>query len=479
VFEDLKQRSQSAAKVLALRNAISQILRIASSVVVARWLDPEDFGLYAVLMYLSGFPVYFQNLGLGAALIQKKDEPSQAEWTTAFYAQLAMAACFFCLILAFGQAALRLFAAPPSAFALLIVSALPSLISALAFYQMIWLQRHMDFRKLAGVTLLADVASIICLCLLAITGFGVWTLVLAPLVAALAIAGGLLTICPWRPRGACDFHCLRPLLASGVPMQINAAMPVALDGWMPLYTNRILGADALGYLNLAQRLAAIPASYLQIVNQVALPAFSRLQDDPAELMRCLNRILYRLVVVFGVGYIAFAAWIPDVIAFVYGPKWTQAGSLVQYLGLSVILIALASLIGPALNALGRHWLRTIPLLAGYAVAWTAGYALIQALGTSGIGLALVLFGAVQLVGLAIALPGASKHRRNIVLISGLTVLMCLLVAAALSGLTIQSVVVKCAVTLVGVGLLVIISLCERLRGHRETYKWCIDVVFKK
>jgi teichuronic acid exporter len=479
MYHEIKQRSRSSAKVLALRNAVTQILRIGSSVVVARWLDPEDFGLYAVVIYLSGLPIYFQNLGLGAALIQRKDEPTQIEWTTSFYAQLAVAGALFFLIAAFGRPALGLFSAPAEAYSLLIVSALPSLISALSFYQRTWLQRHMEFRKLAGVTLMADVASVVCLCLLAITGFGVWTLVLAPLVAGLVNLAGLFAVCPWRPSGPANLGSLRPLCAAGVPMQLSAAMPAALDGWMPLYTNRLLGLDALGFLNLAQRLAAIPSGYLQVLNQVAFPAFSRLQHDPSGLLRALHQVLYRLVVVLGIGYLIVVGWLPDVVTFVYGAKWNQAGRLLQYLGLSVILIGLASIMGPALNALGRHWLRTIPLLAGYAVAWSFGYGLINGMGYTGLGISLVLFGSVQLVGLAMVLPQSSDQRRRILRISLWTVLACFLTAGALAGPVLQSLVAKCALTLAGLGLLVCISLYERRHGYTETYRWCIDVVSKR
>jgi len=471
VSSDVASRARSGTKILALRNAVTQVLRIASSVVVARWLSPEDFGLFAVLIYISGLPMFVQNLGLAGALIVQREEPTAEQWSSAFFLQLIVAFLLFALIAATGPFLLKVFDAPASAYALLVTAALPSLILAFSFYQTVWLQRHLEFKKFATAAFASDIVSVVSLCALAIAGFGIWTLVLAPALTGLVQGVALFLMCPWVPRLVLNLTSLRRLLSVGIPMQVNVAMPAALDGWTPFYTSRMLGAEVLGFLSLAQRLAFIPASYLQILSQVAAPSFSRLQADQFELIARLGNILHRLALVSGCGYLILAPWVPDVVAFVYGERWRFAGHLLQYLGLSVVLIAMTSVIGPALNALGRHWLRTIPIVIGYLFAWAFAPLLISALDASGLGLAIVSFACLQLLGSALCLPDAGGNRAKVVAIAVVTSCLALLAATALphfAGLGVQALV---AISTVGVLVVALSTVAEWFSSNETTLRW--------
>ena len=468
---DIASRARSGAKVLALRNAATQVLRVASSVVVARWLSPEDFGLFAVLIYISGLPLYIQNLGLSGALIQKHEEPSEEQWSSAFFLQLSVALIIFLFIAIAGPWLLHLFGAPASAHALLVVAAIPSVLAAFGFYQTVWLQRHMQFQKFASATFVGDVVSVVLLCVMATAGFGVWTLVLAPAVSAATQTSVLLALHPWRPRLVCKLSLLRPLLAVGAPMQVNVTLPMALDGWIPFYTSRMLGAEPLGLLNLAQRLAAIPSSYLQILNQVALPSFSRMQDDASDVVHRLGNVLHRVAVLSACGYMLAVAWVPDVVDLVYGARWRSSGHLLQYLGISIVLIAMASVVGPALNALGRHWLRTIPMLVAYVFAWGAAPSLIRTMGADGLGLAIVGFASALLVGMALCLPKSVEGRGKVVRIVLGSAAVGLVFAIALPHLTALPTAAKIAVSATGCLLAAAITLVESRCSQQTTFLW--------
>ncbi len=468
---DIANRARSGTKVLALRNAVTQVLRIASSVVVARWLSPEDFGLFAVLIYISGLPMFVQGLGLGGALIQQQNEPTEEQWSSAFLLQLTVAGILFVSIAVFGPYLLRLFEAPTTAYALLVTAALPSLISAFSFHQLIWLQRHLEFKKFAAAAFAGDIVSVVSLCVFAVAGFGVWTLVLAPALAGAVQSMTLFFIRPWVPRFVLSWPLLRRLLSVGVPMQVNVTMPAALDGWTPFYTSRMLGADVLGLLNLGQRLSYIPASYLQILNQVAFPSFSRLQAGPAELMARLGNVIHRLIVLSGCGYFILAPWAPDIVGLVYGERWRSAGHFLQYLGISVVLMAMTGVIGPALNALGRHWLRTIPIFIGYLLVWSAAPLLIKTLGASGLGLAIVILASVHLVGSAFCLPRGEGRRTKVLAIVVITTCAGLFAAFALTyaaGLGLPAII---AISAAGCVLAALLTIAERRVAEETTLAW--------
>lgn len=468
---DIASRARSGTKVLALRNAVTQVLRIGSSVVVARWLSPEDFGLFAVLIYVSGLPMFVQGLGLGGALIQQREEPTEEQWSSAFFLQFTVAVLLFVSIAAFGPSLLRLFEAPATAYGLLVTAALPSLISALSFHQLIWLQRHLEFRKFAAAAFASDIVSVLSLCIFAIAGFGVWTLVLAPALAGAVQSMTLFFVRPWVPRFVLSWPLLRRLLSVGVPMQVNVTMPAALDGWTPFYTSRMLGVDVLGFLNLGQRLSYIPASYLQILNQVAFPSFSRLQAAPAELMARLGNVLHRLIVLSGCGYLILAPWAPDIVGLVYGERWRFAGLFLQYLGISVVLAAMSGVIGPALNALGRHWLRTVPIFVGYILVWSVAPLLIKTLGSSGLGLAIVVLASVHLVGSAFCLPSAERKRAKVLAIVLVTACAGLFAAFALPHAADSGLQTKLAMSAAGCVLVALLTVAEWRVSEETTLAW--------
>ena len=477
--ENIANRARSGAKVLALRNAVTQVLRIASSVVVARWLSPEDFGLFAVLIYISGLPMYVQNLGLGGALIQQREEPTQEQWSSAFFLQLIASVLLYTLIIAAGPLLLRLFDAPATAYGLLVTGATPSVFAALGFYQSVWLQRHLEFKKFATATFAGDVVSVASLCVLAVAGAGIWTLVLAPLLAAIVASAVLLVLRPWVPMLIISVTALRPLVRVGVPMQVNATLPVALNGWVPFYASRLLGAEALGFLNLAQRLAAMPASYLQILNQVALPSFSRLQADSSELMARLGIVLYRIVVVSGCAYLFIVPWVPDVVDFVYGARWRFAGHFLQYLGISIVLIAMTGVIGPALNALGRHWLRTIPMLCAYGLAWCCAPFLMKSFNENGLGMAVVVFAVIQLTGLAVCLPVSSRGRAKIVLMVAGTALSGLCIAFLVPAISDLGSTAKLSISAGGLLLAGAVTFGEWLKSDETTFGWIVRMLMPR
>lgn len=395
--ENVAAKAMSGAKVLALRTAISQFIRIGSSVVVARSLSPEDFGVYAIVIYISGLGIYVQKLGLDAALTQSKANPSETTWRTAFVAQMLAATCYSLFICVFASTILRWFQTSADYVPLLAVATVQPLVAAMAFVSRSSLQRNLEFSTLAIVSFVTDMIGSGVACAMALSGYGVWTLVLAPLLGTIVGSVLLIWMEPWKPWGRIKLSSLRPLLRVGIPMQLIVVTPVLLNGWVPYFVSGLLGTGALGSVNLAQRLAGIPANYLQILNQVAFPAFSRIQTDPKQVVAHLASGIYRLSVLGCIGYVVLAPWLTDVVVFVYGEKWEIAGHLLQFLGMSTFVSGLVNMLGPALNALGHSWLRLATLIVTCGLPWIAVPILISKFGLEGVGVAIVWFAVAELL----------------------------------------------------------------------------------
>src|SRR4051812_24775958 len=89
--EALRRRARFGIVLLAGRTAVVQVGVLVGQVVMARLLDPADFGLYAICAFALSFFAFFGDGGLGGALIQKQEAPTAAELSTAFWASIAIA----------------------------------------------------------------------------------------------------------------------------------------------------------------------------------------------------------------------------------------------------------------------------------------------------------------------------------------------------------------------------------------------------
>ncbi|MCX7752631.1 MAG: lipopolysaccharide biosynthesis protein [Blastocatellia bacterium] len=333
-----------------------QLLQLGIMAILARWLTPADFGRVAMIGVVTGFLNLFSELGIGHALIQKRELKS-AHLSAAFWGSFVTGLALM-LILMLSAPLVAVAYADALLVPLTLALAANFPLVALATVPLNLLQRELRLGRLALVEILALGLGGAVAISLAFRGGGAWSLVGQTLVASgttVIAAWGMLSVRPQELGNPTrvDRDALRELLRFGRPlMGINVLNYIARNADNALI-GRFLGAQALGYYALAYRLLLFPLQNISwALGRALFPALARVSDMEHV------RVGYRRVVE-GISLVAFPTMIgmaivaPELIRLLYGPQWERAIFLARVFCVIGALQAIGTTIGPLCLSQGR------------------------------------------------------------------------------------------------------------------------------
>jgi PST family polysaccharide transporter len=329
----LTSRVRSGVAWNLLGQVLQQVLRIGFSIALARLLSPREFGLIGMVSVFTGFAGVFVNMGLGQAIIQRKElrpEHLSTAFTLSLLSSAALAGTFW-----LGAGFISNLYGEPILKPLVAVLSLQFLLSASTLVHNALLARAMRFKEAALIEVCAFVCGSTVAVVAAWRGLGVWSLVLNSLVYATVSMVLFWTRSGWTPRLGLDRQCARDLWAYG-----NHLMGYhALNYWARNADNYLIGkycgAAELGAYARAYQLMLMPVSQItSVVSHVLFPALSHIQDDLPRFREVLlksHRMIALVSFPVGVGLLALAE--PLVLTF-FGQKWRDVISLLRILAIN-------------------------------------------------------------------------------------------------------------------------------------------------
>jgi len=331
IFEDgphlpeLKKRSLTGIRSLTLRQIASKAVFLIGSIVLARLLAPSVFGVFAIVTFAMAFFSTLGDVGIGASLIQKKEEPTEEELSTLFWLQQILVG----LVVAAAAAAAPFLTTaypslPPAAPWLLRAMALSFAFTALKTIPSILLERKLRFGPIALIDITENVVFQGTAISMAALGFGVWSLVAASIGKGFTGALLFYIISPWRPRARFDIRAVKKLLRFGLPFQGNTLLNFVKSAVTPLFVGIYAGASAVGYLNWARTFATAPLMISESFARVAFPAFSRLQARKDILADAVERSMRSMTMVMFPAALIMAALAPQAVRIIFTGKWLPA-----------------------------------------------------------------------------------------------------------------------------------------------------------
>ena len=348
----LQQKALRSGFWVGLSGVLGAGLSFVRSVVLARLLMPEAFGLMAICsMVIQGIEI-FTETGFGAALIHRQQRFEEAR-DTAFtlWVLRGMGLAFIAVCLSpwvgtfYGQEVLT---------SMVPVIGMSFIITGFRNVNMIALQKELDFKRLIYVELISAVLNTIISIGLAYRLGSVWALVYAQLAAAIISVGLSYALVPGRPRFCLDRAIAKELFAYGKFMTALAVVVYIGNQLDTATIGKVLGMEALGYYSLAYTLANLPSTNLsKIVAKVLFPMFSKLQSDVPQLRREYARgvrLLATVVVPVSLGIVVLA---DDIVLVLYGAKWAPAAMPLRVLAVFGCFQALWMLNGYLFNAIGK------------------------------------------------------------------------------------------------------------------------------
>jgi O-antigen/teichoic acid export membrane protein len=328
-----------------------RLVVLASVAVLARLLAPRDFGLVALALTFTALLETIKDFGLGQALIVSKDEQLEERANTVFWWGMLIGVGGGLVILGIAPLVAS-FYDEPAVLPIVAALALNFPLKAAGATHEALIQKRMNFR---GLTL-AQLANVVVRggagVVLALLGFGAWSLVLGYLIGTLVLTVALWILVPWRPRLGFTSRHSRELFTFG---GILTAVDVLHGVWASLdvlVIGRVLGATALGLYAIGTRLPHLIIINLSIVaSQVLFPAFTKV--DAERLKRVFLTSLRFTLIVGAPLAVGLAAMAEPIIVALFGDQWRGAVGAMQMLCLYAVLLTIEIPGGTIFKVTGR------------------------------------------------------------------------------------------------------------------------------
>lgn len=350
-MNNLKELTIRGGYARAAAVAANFALRLGSVIILARLLDPKDFGLLGMVTAFTGVLSLFRDFGLSAAAVQLASV-SSAQSSTLFWINLLVGA-LLTLIAAVCAPAVSGFYHEPRLLLVTVVVAAGFLFNGAGVQHSALLQRQMRFRALAVIDVIALILSIAAAISLALAGFGYWALVAMTLSTPVVTTIGLWVASGWVPQMPSRRIGLRSMMKFGGALTLNGFVVYIASNFDKVLVGRYWGADALGIYGRAYQLVRIPTDTLNsAVGEVAFSALSRLHND-AQRLKSYFLKGYSLVLALTVPVtVVCGLFADDMVRVLLGPKWTQAIPIFRLLAPTILVFAIANPLGWLLTALG-------------------------------------------------------------------------------------------------------------------------------
>ena len=358
----IKHKAINSVVWSAIQNWGSQIGSLVIFFILARLLSPEAFGLVALANVFLVFMRLFLDQGFGHAIIQRQDlEPEHLD--TAFWINLAIGFLLTLVGISIAQPVAHLFREPALApilrcFSLLFV------VAALGQLQQSILERRFEYRSIATRWLLATVAGGGVGIAMALQGLGVWSLVGQQMVFETIGTLTLWFCSDWRPTLRVSRRHFRDLFGVGMHIMGFNYLTFFSTRANDFLVGYVFGPAELGYFTMAYGvLNAMTQILIRTSQDVALPTFSRLQEDPERFRRAFYSATQLTITLATPTFLGMAMLAPELVRVLFGEQWLPAVPLMQVLALLGILRSITFFKSSVLIALGKaNWLFWLTIL---------------------------------------------------------------------------------------------------------------------
>lgn len=329
-----------------------QATRMAVAIVLARLLSPHDYGVAGMALVFSSLVLVFSDLGFGAALVQRK-EVSERDRSTVFWIGAAAGLVFTAAGIAL-SGPIAAFYHQPALQPLLAAFSVSFLVTSLGSTQAALLTRDLEFRSLELRNMTAFAAAAVVGISAAAAGLGAWALILQQLAIALVSTTLLWRFSRWKPKLIFSRASLRSLGGFSGNVLTTRILFFANRNADNVLIGKFAGASALGAYSVAYNLMLVPFSQIaEPIQQVLLPAFSRMQDDPrrmAEAWLRANRLIAAISLPALAGLVVVA---PDFVRVALGQRWHEVAPVLQVLAWVGMIQSLQRLNSSVLQARDR------------------------------------------------------------------------------------------------------------------------------
>ena len=333
---DLGSRSARGGAVTMASQGVKFFASMVATVVLARLLTPQDYGLIGMVAIIINFVSMFQYMGLSNATI-KWAELNHQQVSTLFWLNIAMSTAIMLVTIA-SAPLLAWFFGEPRLIWITAGYAISIIFTGLYIQHEAILSRQMRFAAIAIIEIASILVAFVAAIIAAWYGAGYWALVLNHLVMTLVTVAGVWLACRWRPGLPVRGSGVRSMLSYGSNLTGFNLMTYFARNLDNAVIGRVWGSYQLGLYSRAYQMLLMP---MQQINApfaaVAVPALSRLADSPDRYRKAYLSILEKIAMITMPGVVFMIASSDWLVLFLLGPQWQATSRIFMVLGIAAVI----------------------------------------------------------------------------------------------------------------------------------------------
>lgn len=382
----LGKRALQGTVFVAVSTYLCMGITFVSSIVLARILLPEHFGVVALATFFLELFGRVREFGFDQALIHRQEDLEEA-FSAHFVLRIGTA--LLSLILALAAAPILNNFYNPETVRIFLVLSVFVVFQAASATPRIALEKELLFKRTTVVDALSLFFSSLLAIFLALRGFGLWSLVVGNVSNTFFAFLGLFLVSPWRFRIKLNKKISGWFLKFGFFLWLGGLTTFILFKYNDFIAGTFLGAAVLGFYAKAFNLAQLPTSSItSVVSRVALPTYAKVQNDVGKLSLSFNIVLRNVVRISAPLCLFLFLFAPDLVLFLFGPKWTPMVPIFRLLIIYSFLRSIFDDAGAFLTAMGKPQLVSIYLTVQAVIILGLTPLLVSVLGVNGAALSL-------------------------------------------------------------------------------------------
>ena len=319
---------------------LTMLVQMVVSIIVARRLMPEDFGVMAILTFFTSVALTIVDSGFSQTLIRKR-EPSDSDYRSVFLFNVVVALVLYFVLWALAAPIARFYGhsvirdVAPVLFLLLPIN-------SLCVVQTVMFTREFRFKLLSNIVFFASLVSGVVAVAMAVAGCGIWALVAQRLLQMGIKAVAFWLIRRWMVRGGFSLSALREMAPFSLRLLATDLIASIYNNVAQLFVGKIYSTASLGYYSQAQKLKDLAViSTVQSVQGVTYPALSKLSADEEKFSAGYERIVRLLSFVLFPAMLGLVAISSDMFMLLLGERWMPTVPYFRILALSGMVYPLA------------------------------------------------------------------------------------------------------------------------------------------
>jgi len=348
----LREKALTSSFWAFLQQFSTQAIGFVVSIVLARLLLPEEFGLIGMIAVFMGIGGVLMNAGLGSSLIRTKNL-NQEDYSTVFFFNLGGSILIYIIVFLLAPFVAN-FYNQEILTNLLRWYALTFIINAFSIIQVTRLTKLMDFKTQMIVAVPSLIISGSLAIYMAYAGYGVWSLVVLALVQSFASTLQLWYWSKWRPSLIFSKEKFKKHFNFGYKLTLSGIIDTVFTNIYVIIIGKFFPASQVGFYNRADSLKQLPVSNISaVIGKITYPLFSEIQDDNERLKKIYKKILQMIIFILAPILIVLAVLAEPLFRFLFTEKWLPAVPYFQILVVAGILYPLHTYNLNILNVKGR------------------------------------------------------------------------------------------------------------------------------